>query len=132
MKRTPRIRKDELAFPVETHVKEKRRGDSEIHTAWIRKQPCIVTGHGGSIAHHLLRVPHIYGDNRGMALKELDIFTVPLDEWKVHKPLHDGPLDEEAFFLDKGIPNVHLVALNLAKRSPDPDIRAFAKELLKR
>lgn len=131
MKKTPRIRKDELAFGVETHEREKRRGDSPEHLAWIRKQPCVVTGFGPCDPHHLMRVEKGRGGCRGTGITNPDIFTLPLTR-HVHDALPHNNHERE-FLLDKaGISDPVTTALEYAKRSPDPGIRAYAKELLKR
>ena len=131
MKKKPRINKSELAFGVETHEREKRRGDSKEHLVYIRKLPCVVWGTSGSEAHHLVRVPQSLMRGRGMALKELDIYSLPLSHTP-HMELHDGPLDEAEFLMEKaGIDDAPRYALKLALQSPDPEIRKYAKELLK-
>ncbi len=132
MKKTPRIDKSLLKHGIGGHVKEERRGDSEIHLRYIRKLPCVVWNTAGAESHHLIRVPHIYGDNRGMALKELDIFTIPICH-APHMILHDGPMDEEEFLRDHAaIDDAPRHALKLALQSPVEDIRLYARELLKR
>lgn len=66
-----------------------------------------------------------------MALKELDIFSVPLCHTP-HMVLHDGPLDEQEYLKETaGIDDAPRYALKLALQSPDPEIREYAKELLK-
>ena len=129
-KKTPRINKSELAFGVESHEREKRRGDSKAHLAYIRKLPCVVWGTSGAEAHHLVRVPQSLRSSRGMALKELDIFAIPICHTP-HMALHDGDLDEPDFLRETaGIDDAPRHALKLALQSPDPEIREYAKELL--
>ncbi len=132
MKKTPRIDKSKLPFGIGGHVVEPRRGDSQEHLVWIRKLPCVVWKTAGAEAHHLIRVPQSLRSGRGMALKELDIFAIPLCHTP-HMVLHDGPLDEAGYLLEvAGIEDAPRYALGLAAQSPDPEIRSYAKELLKR
>lgn len=106
-------------------------GMSAEHLDWIRLQACLVTRSIGASAHHLIRVPKHLG-RRGMAMKELDVFAVPLIH-AVHMELHDGELDEPQFLLERaGIEDAPRYALeNYGLKSPDPDIRSFAQQLLK-
>ena len=127
MKKTPRIRKDELAFGVETHVVEPLRGNSKEHLAWIRKQPCVVTGFGPCEPHHLTRVP---GGKRGMGAKNLDIYTIPLTR-HIHMALHKENKETEFLFDKAGMLDLIYQALSFATQSPDSEIRQYAKELLK-
>lgn len=130
-KKKPRIDKSSLAFSVTTQTVEPRRGDSPEHLRYIRKLPCVVWQTAGAEAHHLVRVPDDMGSRRGMAMKELDCFAIPLSHTP-HMELHDGPLDEAEFLFEHaGIEDAPRYALRLALQSPDADIRAFAKELLK-
>lgn len=130
--RIPRIDKSRLKHGVETHVKEERRGDSKEHLRYIRKLPCVVWSTSGAEAHHLIRVPQSLRSGRGMALKELDIFAIPICH-APHMILHDGPIDEPKFLLEAaGIEDAPRYALGLALQSPVEDIRLYARELLKR
>ena len=129
--KTPRIDKSRLAHGVTSQLVEKRRGDSEEHLKFVRKQPCLVTGFGGCEAHHLTRVREDMGGMRGMSLKNPDIFAVPLAP-HIHHALHQS--NQEVHFLmeNAGIEDAVYVALKLAEQSPDEDIRNYARELLKR
>ncbi len=106
-------------------------GMSKEHLDWIRLQACVVTRSIGASAHHLVRVPKHLG-RRGMAMKELDIFAIPLIH-NVHMDLHDGELDEPQFLLERaGIADTPRYALETyGLKSPDPEIRDFAQKLLK-
>ncbi len=126
--RTPRIDKSQLAHGVETHVIEKCRGNSKKHLAWIRKQPCVVTGFGPCEPHHLTRVP---GGKRGMGAKNLDIYTVPLVR-HIHAELHKGNNEKEFLLKHAYIDDPPRYALGLAVQSSDADIRDYAREILTR
>ena len=134
-KRKPLIDKGELAIKPAGHNVEPREGMSKTHLAFIRSEPCCITGHRAQ-AHHLLRVPLELGGNRGMSMTNPDIFTVPLVPRLHLNELHGGSRekgwaanDEKRFFFHYGIPDPVELALEYARRSTDRDIRALAIEI---
>lgn len=125
-KKQPRIPRE-----VPGKATEGKPGWSEEHLRWIRKQPCLVTGHTPCDAHHLLKVPSNLGAGRGMGLRNADIFAVPLDHWQAHMPLHDnGNAHETEWFAERGVVDPVASALGLAVMSPVKEIRDLAKELI--
>src|SRR5207248_3043103 len=74
--RRSRIDKSVLALP------EPRRLRDKQHLRFVAKQPCLVCGRQPSDPHHLR-----FAQNRGLALKVSDEFTIPLCRAH-HRELH--------------------------------------------
>jgi hypothetical protein len=52
------------------------------YLAWVRSQPCVITGHYGCVAHHVV-------GGRCSTQKTSDYLAIPLTDAE-HKRLHDG------------------------------------------
>jgi len=77
--------------------------DHETHRNQVRRLPCCCTGRWDGIqAHHLVRDPN--GEHCA-ARRSGDPWAVPL-YWEAHAKLHDGPLDEPAFFAQYGVDQI--------------------------
>lgn len=92
---------------------------SEKHLAYIRSQPCIITGYVGEavVAHHLLRM-----GGKGLGTKACDSLVVPLTSF-MHDMLHRNG-NEVAFFANHGKPyeTIQSIVEQLALKSPDKRI----------
>lgn len=91
-----------------------RPGMSEAHLALIRKMPCTVCPKmPGGEAHHLKDTPD---KDRGMGVRSTDKWAVPLcHEHHIHGVERAGTKNEHAWFKERGIENVVVLASDLWK-----------------
>jgi hypothetical protein len=97
---------------------------SKKHLAFVRSQQCCLVWEGGQCngtpvdPHHLMKI-----GGRGISLKESDEWTVPL--CRKHHTDVTGYGDKEVFWnrYDFSYEYVKEIAINLARLSPDEEIR---------
>lgn len=101
-----------LAKRVKKSARERREGNDKRHLEVLRKLPCCVTGRvpAGTV-HHLKSGPA--RKERGVGMRATDRWTVPLS-WSAHEELERiASIHEEQWFRDRGIHDVHELALAL-------------------
>lgn len=100
------------------------RVNSKKHLNYVKSFPCSITKDGEHCngipvdPHHLMKMK-----GRGLALKEMDMWAVPLCR-RHHREVTDYG-DEEVFWAhyNMSYETVKEIAINLSNESPDPEIK---------
>lgn len=127
---------------VKTREPKRRPGDSKKHLGWVRKLPCVCCypfpydlpddAERAGEAHHLVDITP-YGPQKGTALKNEDVWVIPLcpEHHRGRSGIHAvGSRNQDAFLAAFGysVKAVDL-ALSFALSSECDKIRTYAKEL---